>query len=129
MKMNKIAIAIITAVLLIGCVASSGADISPITGITIDNSLACRVSDLSEGSKDRIILWWTLNRKNKDGTLTQEEAALGSMLEMTGQCHRMIGGVPVTLVQTDGTMYLGKWPDGTLFGFTDGTVLLDEEYR
>jgi hypothetical protein len=101
--------------------------IAAMTGVTIDNGPACHVSDLSPESMDLITLWWKLNKARDAGTLTPEEAAQGGMISRSGKCGMMIGGTPVKIVLTDGTMYLGEWPDGTLFGFTDGTVLLDED--
>ena len=133
--MRKFTLASISAAALLVLLATPSAS-TAITGITIDDGLACHVSDLSEESKslseesrDLIILWWTLNSKKDEGTLTEEEYRLGAALANSRQCGRMHGGVPVTIVQTDGTIYLGEWPDGELFGFTDGTVLLDREYR
>jgi hypothetical protein len=113
-KMNR-AIAIIAIALLMGCATPTTAEV--ITGFTVENGPACGVDNLSTESMDLITLWWTLNQKLLAGTLTEEERVQGSVLEQTS-CGHLRGGTPVTIVLSDGTIYLLRFPDGMLLGTT-----------
>lgn len=116
--MNRALIAIAT-VLFLGCTTTpvtSPAEV--ITGYTVEMGPACVVSDLSTESMDLISLWWSLNKKRADGTITDEEYAQGSVIEQSGKCGLLLGGTPVTIALSDGTIYLLRFPDGVLMGVT-----------
>jgi hypothetical protein len=115
--MKKIGI-VIAAALFMGCATPSPAEV--ITGFTVDMGAACWVDDLSTENMALVTLWWSLNKKHADGTLTQEEYDQGSALEMSGKCGLLRGGTPVTVVLSDGTIMLLEFPDGMLAGVTDG---------
>ncbi len=114
---NKIGAAI-AAILLMGCATPSGGEV--ITGFTVNMGQACWVDDLSTESMDLLTLWWSLNKKKDDGTITEEEYNHGFSLEQSGLCGRLVGGIPVTIVLSDGTIYLLQFPDGSLAAVTDG---------
>ncbi len=109
----------IAASLLMGCATPSPADV--ITGFTVDEGPACGVEDLSTESMDLITLWWSLNEKRKAETLTPEEYGQGAVLFQSGQCGLLRGDVPVTIVLSDGTIYLIQFEDGALLGIPDSS--------
>ena len=131
--MNKKIGVVIAAILLMGCATPGTADV--ITGYTVDDAPACEVDNLSTESMDLISLWWLLNKKLADGTITDEEYAQGLEIYGLGQCGLLRGGVPVTIVLLDGTIYLLRFPDGSLrgvvdSGFTETAPRLEgKEYR
>lgn len=114
--MNRIAIAIITAALMIGCITGSVSSES-IVGLTIDNSPACAVDALSTESMALITRWYNLCAKAKAGTLTDEERAEGRELYHSN-CGYIRGGIPVTIILLDGTILLARMPDGSTIGLT-----------
>lgn len=119
--MNRVLSIVATLLLLVGCSSIAGpASGGEVKGYTIDNGLACEVDDLSTESMDLITKWWVLNQKAKADTLTPEELVEGILLFQSGKCVFLRGDVPVVIVLLDGTIYLGRFPDGSLMGFTDG---------
>jgi hypothetical protein len=102
----------------------------PVRGVTVDNATGCFVSDLSTESMALISRWYTLNQKMNEpgpqGTLTDEEFAEGRAIIANGQCGLLRGGVPVTIVLLDGTIYLAKFPDGALIGITSDGFVRDD---
>ncbi len=110
-------VATVAIALLMGCATPTTAGV--ITGFTVDNGAACDADNLSTESMDLITLWWSLNQKLKAGTLTGEERIQGSILQVTS-CGLLSGGTPVTVVLSDGTIYLLRFPDGMLMAVTDG---------
>jgi hypothetical protein len=114
---NRI-VTVIATIMLMGCATPTDAEV--ITGFTVHGAPACGVSDLSTESMDLVTLWWSLNKKREDGTITPEEYAQGAELFRSGQCGLLQGGIPVTIVLSDGTIYLLQYRDGDLQGVTDG---------
>ena len=110
-------VVVIAAVLLMGCATPGTADV--ITGYTVLEGAACGVQDLSTESMDLITLWWSLNEKRKTETITPEEYVHGAILYRSGQCGLLQGGISVTIVLSDGTIYLIQFEDGALLGITD----------
>ncbi len=119
--MNKIGMAIIAALLLTGCSSVAGPAVgATVQGYTVHESPACVVRDLSIESKALITRWWRLNQIEKD-ELTLEEYVEGSALHQSGKCGLLRGDIPVVIVLIDGTIVLGRMPDGSLHGFaSDG---------
>lgn len=117
--MNRI-ISIVATLLLVGCssIIAGPAASEVVKGYTIAYGPACDISDLSTESMALITRWWLLNEKGKDKTLTSEEYNEGEALFESGQCGLLLGDIPVVIVLLDGTIYLGRFPDGSLMGFT-----------
>ncbi len=115
--MKRIAITVIAALMFIAGPAAS----EPVVGFTVDNGPACAVNDLSTESMALITRWFNLNRKMQEpgpqGSLTDEEFAEGQELVLSGTCGLLKGGIPVHIVLSDGTLNLGKFPNGELMGF------------
>ena len=78
--------------------------IPPMIGTTVDGSLVCQVDDLNTESKVRLNRWIELNRKRIEGTLTEDEAAEGSLLNKV--CLYVKGGIFARVVLLDGLDYL-----------------------
>ncbi len=113
--MKRIAIAIITAALMMGCITGSASS-EPVVGFTIDDSPACDVDDLSPESMALITRWYNLCAKAKAGTITYEERVEG--YELSSQCGYLRGDIPVTIILLDGTILLARMPDGSTMGLT-----------
>jgi hypothetical protein len=114
--MNRIGVLIAT-IMLIGCAGTINADV--ITGYTTDNAPACTVADLSTENMDLITEWWRVNKLRAEDALTDEDFAIGQAIYLTGQCGLLRGGIPATIVLSDGTIYLLELPDGSLAGVVD----------
>lgn len=113
---NKIGI-IIAAILLTGCATTTDAEV--ITGFTVNNAPVCVVDDLSTENRDLISEWARVNRLRVANTITDEDYAIGQAIYLSGQCGLLRGGVPVTIVLSDGTIYMLQFPDGALGGVVD----------
>ncbi len=113
--MNRIAIAIITAALVLGCVTGPASS-EPVVGFTIVGTPACEVADLSPESTDLVTKWWILNHKGNAGTLTPGEQAEGDLLFQSGRCGLLLDNIPVWIVLLDGTILLAMMPDGSTLG-------------
>jgi hypothetical protein len=77
-----------------------------ITGVSVDNALACHAADLSDESKELFRTWADLNAKMLAGTLTDDERFMGGMLAQTGACVNLNPDIPGTVVLLDGNDYL-----------------------
>jgi hypothetical protein len=113
---NKIGIAI-AAIMLMGCATITDAEV--ITGFTTDNAPACVFDDLSTENMDLISEWARVNRLQREDALTDEDRAIGQAIHDAGNCGLLRPGTPVTIVLSDGTIYLLRFPDGMLMGVVD----------
>ena len=113
--MKRIAIAIVAAALMMGCIAGSASS-EPIVGFVIEDSPACEVNDLSPESMAVITQWYNLCAKAAAGTITDEERVEG--YELSGQCGYLNDDIPVWIILTDGTILLARMPDGSTMGLT-----------
>ncbi|KKM22354.1 hypothetical protein LCGC14_1626220 [marine sediment metagenome] len=114
--MKRIAIAIIAAALMMGCIVGSASS-EPVVGFVIEDSPACDVDDLSPESMALITRWYNLCAKAEAGTITDEERAEGSS-ESYAECGYLNGDIPVTIILLDGTILLARMPDGSTMGLT-----------
>lgn len=108
--MKKILLASLAACLL---TFTAAADIGPpgtvetkITGVSVDNALACHATNLNSEAKEIFRIWADLNVKLLAGTLTPEEDFIGLQLFQSGVCVHLNGGIPGTVVLLDGHDYL-----------------------
>lgn len=92
---------------------TAAADIGPpgtvetkITGVSVDNALACYANNLDTEAKELFRTWADLNVKMLAGTLTEAERFAGGMLAQSEQCFNIIADVPGTVVLLDGLDYL-----------------------
>ncbi|KKL87394.1 hypothetical protein LCGC14_1935150 [marine sediment metagenome] len=108
--MKKILLAIMASCLF---AFTAAADLGPpgtvetkITGVSVDDALACNATDLSPEAKEVFRVWADLNVKMLAGTLTEMEHWEGSVLVQTGVCVNLRAGIPGTVVLLDGHVYL-----------------------
>jgi hypothetical protein len=102
-----------------GCATTTDAGV--ITGFTTDNAPACVVDDLSTENMDLITEWWRVNKlrvEDPEG-MSDEDKAIGQAIYNEGNCGLLRPGTPVTIVLSDGTIYLLRFPDGALMGVVD----------
>ncbi len=92
---------------------TAAADIGPpgtvetkITGVSVDNALACYATNLNSEAKEVFRTWVDLNVKMLAGTLTEAERFAGSMLAQNGVCINLHADLPGTVVLLDGLDYL-----------------------
>ena len=76
-----------------------------ITGTTVAGGFACEAAVLDDDSQNLLNRWILLNIKRVTGDITEEETKGGVFLGST-LCAQVIGGIPATLIQTDGVDYL-----------------------
>lgn len=105
---------ILWAILAVGLLAfTASADFGPpgtvtstVTGVSVDDSLACYATDLEAESKKLFRVWADLNAKRDAGTLTEDEDFIGTLLAQSGICFRILGEVAGTVILLDGHDYL-----------------------
>ena len=108
--MKKILLATLAACLF---ASTAAADIGPpgtvestVTGVSVENALACEATDLGSEAKELFRTAAALLAKFEAGTLTPEEDLMGAMLFQSGACFYLNPELPGTVVLLDGHDYL-----------------------
>ena len=108
--MKKIVLAIMASCLF---AFTAAADLGPpgtvestVTGVSVDNALACQAADLGPEAKELFRTWADLDAKRQAGTLTPEEGFRGWSLNQDGTCINLSPGIPGTVVLLDEHDYL-----------------------
>ena len=108
--MKKILLAIMASCLF---AFTAAADLGPpgtveteITGVSVDDALACYTDNLGPEAKEVFRTWVDLTTKLLAGTLTAEEDFMGMMLSQSGACVALHADIPGTVVLSDGDVYL-----------------------
>ena len=108
--MKKILLAVLASCLF---AFTAAADLGPpgtvestVTGVSVDNALACHAEDLGPEAKELFRIWADLDAKRQAGTLTAEEGFRGAMIENSRACLNLKGGLSGTVVLLDGHDYL-----------------------
>jgi hypothetical protein len=114
MKIKRVLLTGMLALALTSCAALAdigpvGTVETPITGVSVDEALACQVEDLSAESKALIAEWSDLVAKLQAETITDAEGQRGAELSYPPNdptCMWLMGGIPGTVVLLDGHDYL-----------------------